>query len=157
MDRDRVRAGPEDPGVLEIPTCIGFRRIPRLGVSGPFDGSASGRAGSATGIQADADPGRFGIRVRKPGRTEPGAVRDGASCVRECVRADGDTPRSCPCGPGSEETEPDTSLAAIGAGREERLRAEEVSAHTTLVVVPRTIGAVVLLTHSRILVEARVP
>jgi hypothetical protein len=84
-------------------------------------------------------------------------VGDGASCVRACVRADGDTPRSCPCGPGSEETEPDTSLAAIGAGREERLRAEEVSAHTTLVVVPRTIGAVVPLTHSRILVEARVP
>ena len=82
---------------------------------------------------------------------------DGASCVRACVRADGDTPRSWPCGPGSEEMEPDASLAASGAAGEERLRVEEVSAHTTLGVVPRTIGAVVPLTHSRIRVETRVP
>jgi hypothetical protein len=75
----------------------------------------------------------------------------------ECVRADSDTPRSCPRGPGSEETEPDTILAAIGAGTEERLGAEEVSAHTTLVAVPRTTGAVVLITHTLILVETRVP
>jgi hypothetical protein len=53
--------------------------------------------------------------------------------------------------------EPDASLAASGAAGEERLRVEEVSAHTTLGVVPRTIGAVVPLTHSRIRVETRVP
>jgi hypothetical protein len=84
-------------------------------------------------------------------------VGDGASCVRACVRADGDTPRAWPCGSGSKEMEPDASLAASGAAGEERLRVEEVSAHTTLGVVPRTIGAVVPLTHSRIRVETRVP